>query len=304
MTLTSALLRFLIFPGLLFCIPAAWLFLWGERKATARMQRRIGPPMLQPMYDFVKLLGKRAPVRPGIEGAMMNLWPAISVASMIGAIVLLPVLPGSAGFSGDVILLVALLEMRSICLILAGFTSGSLFAEIGSTREAILSAANNVVFLLSVVMIAASQHTFRLTDLAGPSTNPGHWLGVLGIVLCVPAKLHLNPFSTSAAEQEIYAGPLTEYAGPALGMWELAHGLECLALTGLVTTFGLPRSGAWWIDAPVFVLVSFGLVVLLAGVAAATARFTLNRAIRFYWRWALAFVALAATSAIYMRMKP
>jgi len=93
MTLTSALLRFLIFPGLLFCIPAAWLFLWGERKAIARMQRRIGPPLLQPMYDFVKLLGKRSPTRQGIEGAMMNLWPAISVASMVGAIVLLPVLP-------------------------------------------------------------------------------------------------------------------------------------------------------------------------------------------------------------------
>ncbi len=304
MTLTSALLRFLIFPGLLFCIPAAWLFLWGERKAIARMQRRIGPPLLQPMYDFVKLLGKRAPARQGIEGVMMNLWPAISVVSMVGAIVLLPVLPGSAGFSGDVILLVALLEMPSICLILAGFTSGSLFGEIGSTREAVLSVSNNLVFLVAVVMIAVSQHTFRLNDLAGPSTNPGHWLGVLGILLCIPAKLHLNPFSTSSAEQEIYAGPLTEYAGPALGMWELAHGMEWLALTGLVATFVLPHSGAWWVDAPVFLFVSFGLVLLLAAVAAATARLTLNRAIRFYWRWAIVLVVLAASSAIYMRMKP
>jgi hypothetical protein len=80
--------------------------------------------------------------------------------------------------------------------------------------------------------------------------------------------------------------------------------MEWLALTGLVATFVLPHTGAWWMDVPVFVLVSFGLVLLLAGVAAATARVTLNRAIRFYWRWALVLVVLAASSAIYMRMKP
>lgn len=304
MTLTTALLRLLVFPGLLFAVPAAWLFLWGERKAIARMQRRIGPPLLQPLYDFVKLLGKRGPVRQGIEGAMLNLWPAIAVVSMLGAIVLLPVLPGSAGFAGDVILLVALLEMPSVCLILAGFNSGSLYGEIGSTREAVLSVSNNLVFLLSVVMIAVIEHTFRLASLAGPSANPGHWLGVLGILLCIPAKLHLNPFSTSSAEQEIYSGPLTEYAGAALAMWELAHGLEWVALTGLVATLVLPRSGIWWLDAPLFVIVSFGLVLTLAGVAAATARLTLNRAIRFYWRWALVLAVLAVSSAIYMRMKP
>jgi formate hydrogenlyase subunit 4 len=304
MTPIAALLRLLVFPGLLFAIPAAWLFLWGERKAIARMQRRIGPPLLQPLYDFVKLLGKRPPVRQGIEGVMLNLWPAIAVVSMVGAIVLLPVLPGSGGFAGDVILLVALLEMPSVCLILAGFTSGSLFGEIGSTREAVLSVSNNLVFLSAIVMIAVVEHTFRLANLAGPSTNPGHWLGVAGILLCIPAKLHLNPFSTSSAEQEIYSGPLTEYAGPELAMWELAHGLEWVALTGLVATLVLPRIGAWWLDAPLFVIVSFGLVLTLAGVAAGTARLTLNRSIRFYWRWALALAVLAVSSAIFMRMKP
>jgi formate hydrogenlyase subunit 4 len=303
MTLTMALLRFLVFPGLLFAIPAAWLFMWGERKAVARMQRRIGPPLLQPMYDFVKLMGKRPPVRPGIQGTMLNLWPMIAIVSMVGAIVLLPVLPGSAGFAGDVILLVALLEMPSVCLILAGFTSGSLYGEIGSTREAVLSVSNNLVFLLSITAIAVVEHTYRLANIAGASTNPGHWLGVIGILICIPAKLHLNPFSTSSAEQEIYSGPLTEYAGPELAMWELAHGLEWLALTGLVATLILPSGGAWWFHVPMFIAVSFGLVLTLAGVAAATARLTLKRSIRFYWRWALVLTVLAVSSSLYMRLK-
>jgi NADH-quinone oxidoreductase subunit H len=212
---------------------------------------------------------------------------------------------GEAGYRFDLKgqLLVALLEVPSICFILAGFTSGSIYGEIGSIREAVLSIANNLVFLLSIVTIAVTENTFRLTDLAGPSWNPGHWVGVLGILLCIPAKLRLNPFSTSNAEQEIYSGPLTEYAGAALAMWKLAHGLEWVALTGLVATLVLPAGGPWWLHVVSFVTISFVEVLLLSTVVAATARFTLQRSIRFYWRWAVILAVLAVSSAIYMRFR-
>ena len=65
MNLTTALARLLIFPGLLFAIPFAWFFLWVERKAVALMQGRIGPPFMQPFFDFIKLLGKSNPPRTG-----------------------------------------------------------------------------------------------------------------------------------------------------------------------------------------------------------------------------------------------
>jgi formate hydrogenlyase subunit 4 len=299
----SGLIHFFLFPGLLFAVPAAWFYVWGERKAVARMQRRIGPPLLQPFYDFVKLTGKRTPSRHGIEADLLRLWPAISVLSMIGAIAMLPVFPSGRGFSGDAVLLVALLELPSICFILAGFTSGSIYGEIGAIREAVLSVANNLVFLLSIVTIAVTEKTFSLTDMAGGSWNPGHWIGVFGILLCIPAKLRLNPFSTSSAEQEIYSGPLTEYAGAALAMWELAHGLEWVALTGFVATLVMPVGGPWWFHAIFFVVVSFAQVLLLSTVAAATARFTLQRAIRFYWRWAAILAVLDVSAAIYMRYR-
>jgi NADH-quinone oxidoreductase subunit H len=300
---TSFLIRFLVFPGLLFAIPASWFYAWGERKTIARMQRRIGPPLLQPFYDFIKLLGKRTPSRYGLEADLLLLWPALSVLSMVGALAMLPVFSYGNGFSGDAILLVALLEMPSICFILAGFTSGSLFGEIGAIREALLSVSSNVVFLLSIVIIAVTSRTFRLSDLAIVSWNPGHWIGVYGILLCIPAKLRLNPFSTSSAEQEICAGPLTEYAGAALAMWELAHGIEWVALTGLVAALVMPTGGAGWMRAILFVAISFGEVLLLSALAAATGRLTLERSIRFYWRWAAILAALSVSATLYARFR-
>jgi len=301
--LTTALARLLIFPGLLFAMPAAWFILWMERKAVALMQGRIGPPFMQPFFDFIKLLGKSTPPRPGIGGLLMRAWPLIAVSSAAGAVGLLPVLPTSGGFEGDLILLLALLELPSMCIIAAGFSSGSIFGEIGSAREAVLSVAYNIVFLLAIVSIAASQHTFRLDALAALPASPLRWLGVLALLVCLPAKLHLNPFSLPNAEQEIYSGPMVEYAGPELAMWELSHGLEWVAATGLVATLIAPHIALWWLAALVFVALSFFIVLMLSALASATARLAIDTTVRFYWQCTLIFAVLAVSSALFMRLR-
>lgn len=294
------LMNLFLFPGFLFAIPAAWFFVWCEHKIVARMQRRIGPPILQPLYDFVKLFSKRTPVRSGIRSRLLSIYPVLSVLSLLGALALLPVFATGIRFTGDGIVLIALLEVPSICFILAGLTSGSVFGEIGAMREAILSVANNLVFLLAMVTVALTRHTFGLTELAGPIPNPIYWLGVIGILICIPAKLRLNPFSTSNAEQEICSGPLHEYSGAPLAIWNLAHGLEWVALTGLVATLVLPFGPPWFPHALLFVTVSFLQVLLLSAIAAGTARFTLERAIRFYWQWAAILALLVFSSAVYI----
>jgi NADH-quinone oxidoreductase subunit H len=292
---------------LLFAVPAAWFFLWVERKSIALMQGRVGPPFMQPFWDFIKLLGKSTPPRPGITGLLMRAWPLIAVSAAAGAVGLLPVLPSSGGFEGDLILLLALLELPSICIIAAGFSSRSIFGEIGSAREAALSVSYNIVFLLAIVSIAASQHTFRLEALAAAPNSPLHWVGVLAILVCLPAKLHINPFSLPNAEQEIYAGPMTEYAGPELAMWELSHGLEWVAGTGLVATLVAPHIaiplGAAWLAACIFVALCVVIVLLLSALAAATARLAIDSSVRFYWQCTLIFAILAVSSAILMRIR-
>lgn len=303
MNLTTALARFLIFPGLLFAVPFAWFFLWVERKSVALMQGRIGPPFMQPFYDFIKLLGKSNPPRTGIAGGLMKVWPLLAVSSAAGAVALLPVLPNYGGFQGDLIFLLALLEVPSFCIIAAGFSSRSIFGEIGSAREAVLSVSYNIVFLLAIVSIAASQHTFRLDALAALPATPLRWLGVAAILVCLPAKLHLNPFSLPNAEQEIYAGPMTEYAGPELAMWELAHGLEWVAGTGLVATLAAPYIAQWWLAAIVFAGLCVGIVLLLSVLASATARLAIDSSVRFYWQCTLIFAVLAISSALFMRFR-
>jgi NADH-quinone oxidoreductase subunit H len=267
------------------------------------MQGRIGPPFMQPFYDFVKLLGKTAPPRVGVGGKLMQLWPRLAAASAAGAVGLLPVLPASGGFEGDLILLLALLEVPSMCIIVAGFSSRSIFGEIGSAREAILSVSYNIVFLLAILSIAASQHTFRLETLAHLPNSPLQVMGVLAILICLPAKLHINPFSLPNAEQEIYAGPMTEYAGGELALWNLSHGLEWVAASGLVATLIAPQVASIGAAIALFLALTLGVVLLLSVVAAATARVQIDTTVRFYWQCTLIFAVLAIASALFMGFK-
>ncbi|HVT97511.1 MAG TPA: NADH-quinone oxidoreductase subunit H [Acidobacteriaceae bacterium] len=303
MNLVTALVRLLIFPGLLFAVPAAWLFLWIERKSVALMQQRVGPPFMQPMFDFVKLMGKNTPERSNAENLLMRIWPLIAISAAAGAVGLLPVLPSYDGFQGDLILLLALLELPSVCIVAAGFSSRSLFGEIGSAREAILTVAWNIVFLFAILSVAVSQHTFRLEALARLPQSPLRYLAILAILMCLPAKLHINPFSLPNAEQEIYSGPLTEYAGPELAMWELSHGLEWVASTGLVATLLIPQLSSAWIDVVAFAGLSIALVLLLSAVAAATARLAIDTTVRFYWRVTGVFTVLVICAAVFFRVR-
>jgi NADH-quinone oxidoreductase subunit H len=129
------------------------------------------------------------------------------------------------------------------------------------------------------------------------------WLGIAALVVCLPAKLHLNPFSLPNAEQEIYSGPMTEYAGPELAMWELSHGLEWVAATGLVATLMAPAVTAVWLAILIFIAISFAIVLALSVVASATARLQIDTTVRFYWQCTLIFAVLAVAAALFVRIK-
>jgi NADH-quinone oxidoreductase subunit H len=302
MNLLTAFARFFVFPGLLFAVPAAWLVLWIERKTVALLQQRIGPPFGQPFFDFVKLMGKATPPRTQLNGLLMRAWPLIAVSASAGAVGLLPVLPSMGGFQGDLILLLALMEIPAICMIVAGFSSRSLFGEIGSAREAVLLVSYNLIFLLAAVSIAVSQHSFRLESLAGAPATLWRYLGLIAIVLCLPAKLHVNPFSLPNAEQEIYSGPMVEYAGYELALWQLSHGLEWIAGVGLVATLAIPPSVHLWLNVGGVLGLGLVLVLALSLTAAATARLAIDTTVRFYWQCTLAFAVLAISATLLMRL--
>jgi NADH-quinone oxidoreductase subunit H len=285
MSVAGGLVQLLVFPGLGYAVTMAFGMVWMQRKINARLQGRIGPPFYQPFFDVIKLAAKRPVPRPPLQGLVMTALPLGAVAATLGAIALLPVLPSRAGFSGDLILLVALIEIGPLLGVLAGYASRSLWGGLGSSREAVLTAAYNLPFLTALLALAQLSG-FSLSAVATQGSVLVRLPALAALLVCLPAKLHLNPFSVASAEQEIYAGMTTEYDGPRLALWELAHALEWVALTGLIATLAFPVTGlAWPWHAVAFVTISLLVVVALSVLAAATARLRLAQTARWFWLW-------------------
>jgi NADH-quinone oxidoreductase subunit H len=302
MNAVHALAALLVFPGLIYALPMGCLMMGAERKLRARFQGRIGPPLIQPFYDLVKLAAKWALPRSSTERKLLAAFPLMSVGAMIGSLPLLPVFHDHSSFTGDLILLVGLLEIPPVCMVLAGYASRSIYGEIGANREAAIEITCNLSFFTALIAMATAAGSLQITTIAFATPWQVRVPALLALLICLPVKLRLNPFSISNAEQEVLTGPLVESEGKLLALWELAHALEWVALIGFVVTIAIPyRSGVWWLDALLFAACSFVMLLLLTLLASAMGRLKLRQATRLIWRYSFVLATVALATAFLNR---
>ena len=280
------LLAFAVWPGLLAAAPLGWLGLWFMRKLTARLQGRRGPPFFQPFFDFMKLLGKEMVIPAGVSRAAFLGLPLASVAAVAAALAILP-LPGNPipSLPGDVILLLYLLEVPVLAEVLAGYVGRSVYGQVAAMREALLSLAYNLPFLVAIIAMAQHAGSFQMRALQSAPFDPLTVIAGATFLLALPGRLKTNPFSIANAEHEIVADALVEYSGPALALFKLAHAIEIVLLVGLFAVVFIPATPWPPVTTLVYLLVGAALLAAVTLLSAATARLRLTQAFRLYWLW-------------------
>ncbi len=309
---TALIAGLLIFPGLVFTGVVGLLASWVDRKVTARVQWRVGPPPLQPFYDFVKLLGKETIVPAGAPAWLFLLAPAAGVAAAaVAAFVLwLPVLAwpvyAPLQFSGDIILVVYLLVIPSLCVIMGGLVSRNPLSALGGSREMKLVLAYELPFILALVVpIIQSGGQVRLDAVYAYQAAHGAavmrlsgLLALLAAIPCLQAKLTLVPFDMPEAETELIAGPYTEYSGVPLALFKLMRAMLLVVVPLLLIML---LWGGLRFDSVSNSLASVGkyvvLLVVVTLVRNTNPRVRIDQAVRFFWTIPLALAAAGVVLA-------
>ena len=298
------LLEFLIFPGLLFTGAAGLITSWVDRKVTARVQMRVGPPFFQPFYDIGKLFIKDTCVPAGGSIGLFLLAPLIGLAAVALASTILwrALLHPQATFVGDLIVLLYLLVMPALAVILGAFASRNPLASLGGSREIKLMIAYELPFVLAVLVPVIQVHSIRLGDLlaaTGAVALPSGMLALLVAIVCMQAKLTLVPFDMPEAEGELSGGAYIEYSGPPLAMFKLTRAMMLFTLpVFLVVVYlgGSIVSGGW-----AGKLLGFGLWASLIAVIVVlrntTPRLRTDQAVRLFWGPMTALALIAAALA-------
>ena len=173
----------LIFPGFLFCFLGGMLLAGIDRKLVARMQKRVGPPILQPFYDFFKLCGKKTIVPAAANKTVFLMAPLLGLASLVVLQLFIPVFQFQIkAFSevADVIVILYLLLIPAVAIILGGASTGSPYAGIGLSREMVTVLACElplVLVLLSVGKVVGADSdsgiSFSMTQIVNYQLTKG-----------------------------------------------------------------------------------------------------------------------------------
>ena len=134
--LTQNLIVLLVY-GFILTAVAGLVASWIVRKVSALVQYRVGPPVMQPFADVLKLLGKEQLIPEQTNRFVFSLAPLAALSSLIllSAMLWRIALHKDTYFAGDVIVMLYLLVMPSLALILGASASASPHASIGSARE-------------------------------------------------------------------------------------------------------------------------------------------------------------------------
>ena len=275
------------------------------RKVTARVQSRQGPPLWQPYFDLLKLLGKED-IESGETPRMQRFAAYLSLAAMLTVACLVPMgFTAPMNSAGDVILLIYLLTFCGVCTLLAGLAAGSTYSLVGISREMMSMIALEPLFAIALIVGAVHAGSFRLNAVLSGSVYAGQGLPISGLLMLVvmlvsfQAFVQRVPFDISEAETELMEGPLMEYSGPKLALFKYAQMGKLIVYSGLFVALFIPWGSnlmfplgwlVFWAKVAV-------LVLFVTLIAATHARYRIDQAIRFFaGLFAVAMVALVMAS--------
>lgn len=298
-TILMYLLYALVFPGLLFSSVFGLWLAGVDRKVVARMQKRIGPPIMQPTYDFFKLLGKETIIPANAATTTFMLAPYVGLVSLVVLALFIPV-GGFQAFGGmaDIVVVLYLLTIPSLSIIFGGSASGNPFAGVGVSRSmvAIMAYELPLILVLLAVSKAVSGNgmlTFSLEGITTYQKLNGSLLfdwrllpAAVAMLLVIPCEVGSHPFDVGEAETEICEGPLVEYSGAPLAVFKLSHAIKMFVMTALFAALFLGgiATGMLWLDIVIALLIcTVVTIICMSFLHAITARLKVEQVFKFFW---------------------
>jgi NADH-quinone oxidoreductase subunit H len=282
---------------------------WFDRKITARVQWRVGPPFFQPVYDFVKLLVKEVVVPEGAPRFLFLSAPLFALASVtvVSALMIRTVIFPAETFVGDLIVVIYLLTIPSQAIILGAFASANPLASLGGSREMKLILSYELPFVLAILVpVIKAGSTIKLGGIIQYQATDGAVIGsISGVIafiiglLCMQAKLAKVPFDAPEAETEIMAGAYIEYSGAALGLFKLTQWMMMFAvpLFLMMLFIGAVNWQASWWNVIGAVFIYIGILLFITLVRNTNPRLRIDQIMKFFWARVTPFAVLAVILA-------
>lgn len=253
-------------------------------KTKAAFAGRVGPPLLQPFYDVIRLAQKDSVISE-TTGWVFRAGPVVGLATVLLASLLAPFGRESApvSFSGDVFLFVYLLALGRFFMAIASLDTGSAFEGMGVTRELTFSALAEPALFFGFLVMASLSRSLSLSEMLGESFGPQWQTSSASLVLVLVswfiillAENSRIPFDDPNTHLEltmIHEVIVLDHSGPALAMILYGASVKLLLFCSLIVQMLSPfDSGYALVDAGVFVVETLVLAAFIGVIESTMAR--------------------------------
>ena len=250
-------------------------------KTKALFAGRIGPPLLQPYYDLIKLFQKGS-VFATTTTWMFRAGPVVGLATSALTVLFIPLVNGTApiSFTGDLILLAYLLALGRFFTASAALDTGSSFEGMGAAREVTFACLAEPALFLGLLVLAKLSGSLQLAGMLGNSLA-AHWatsgaalalvlLSWFIVLLAENARIPFDDPNTHLELTMIHEVMILDHSGPAYGMILYGAALKLFLFTALIVRLACPvATGSPWLDWPIFVVAILAVAVVI-GIAEST----------------------------------
>ena len=206
-----------------------------DRKLTARMQERVGPPLAQPFYDVLKLWGKN----PMISNTLQ---PVLAFGYLGFALVAALMVT----FQQDLLLILFIMGIADICLTVAAVNARSPYSYLGGRREFLAMLSYEPVMLLADVAIFLVTGSFTIKGIYAYGQPLAMVLPLVLVALqfVLVIEMKKSPYDVSGsghAHQELVRGVYTEFSGYTMALIELGHWAKLATTLMVFSLFWAPN---------------------------------------------------------------
>lgn len=288
MNTSSSILTIFFQGGLL--IALAPLVRGAIKKLKARLQNRIGSPLLQGYYDLHKLFQKES-IASENSSFIFQMMPSVVFGVSALVAILVPVLFSFSPFSsfGDIILIVYLMGLSVFFMVLAGLDTGSAFGGMGSSREMMIYSLSEPAMILVIFTLAIANGTTQLTGIISSAitqpqsiyliSNVFAFFAFFIVALAENARIPVDNPATHLELTMVHEAMILEYSGRQLAFIEWASAIKLTVFLALLVTVFFPFGIATALTIPAYALSLFLFVVkmILAIVAIALVESTIAK---------------------------